>query len=218
MMFISINNKETLNNNHIWLDKFERELYIPNFPNENEREPFGNIKQRIENNEYPKTTITLLVNNEQLVGGCIIDSYIECNSIEPIYLVINKNMRNKGYGKHLLEKSISNMTYAQHVFLEVDNPEKPINKEFITIDPYKRLNMYLNWGFKILNFNYVQPPLSKEGKPEENLLLLYKGNELNKDSLKEFLFCFYKGLGAEESEYLSKMYNEIDNIDILLKN
>ena len=65
-MFISINDKETLNNNHIWLDKFERELYIPNFPNENEREPFSNIKQRIENNEYPKTTITLLVNNEQL--------------------------------------------------------------------------------------------------------------------------------------------------------
>lgn len=217
-MFISINNKETLNNNHIWLDKFERELYIPNFPNENERESFGNIKQRIENNEYPKTTITLLVNNGQLVGGCIIDSYIECNSIEPIYLVINKNMRNKGYGKHLLEKSISNMDYAQHVFLEVDNPEKPINKEFITIDPHKRLNMYLNWGFKILNFNYIQPPLSKEGKPEENLLLLYKGNELNKDSLREFLFCFYKGLGAEESEYLSKMYNEINNIDILLKN
>jgi GNAT superfamily N-acetyltransferase len=212
-MFILINDKETLNSNHIWLDRFENELYIPNFPNENEREPLDNIKQRILESGYPKTSITLLIDNEKLVGGCIIDGYEDCDSIEPIYLVINKDMRNRGYGRCLLEESISNINYAKHVFLEVDDPETIVDESYITIDPRKRLNMYLHWGFKVLNFNYIQPPLSEDAKSEENLLLLYKGDNLNKNDLKNFLFHFYKGLCAEKSEDLITMYNEIDGIE-----
>lgn len=216
-MFILINNKDTLNSNNFWINKFETELYIPNFPNENEREPFSNIKQRILNEEYPRTSITLIIEKGNLIGGCVIDSYIECNSIEPIYLVINKDMRNNGYGRRLLEESIRTMDKAQHVFLEVDNPEKPIDKAFITIDPQKRLNMYLNWGFRVLNINYIQPSLCEGGSPEENLLLLYKGDDLSKDNLKDFLFYFYKGLHAEKNDDLDKMYEEIDTIDSLFK-
>ena len=216
-MFILINNRESLIQNITWVNKFEAELYIPNFPNENEREPFENIKQRILNNDYPTTTITLLIEDDKLIGGCVIDSYIECKSIEPIYLVVNKEMRNRGYGRKLLDVSITNMENIKHVFLEVDDPQKPIDESNITIDPQKRLNMYLNWGFKVLNFNYIQPPLSENSISEENLLLLYRGEILEKNNLKDFLYYFYKGLNAEDSDDLNKMFNEIDNMEILFR-
>ena len=36
MFFLTINTKESLTNNILLLDEFEKEIYIPNFPNENE--------------------------------------------------------------------------------------------------------------------------------------------------------------------------------------
>ena len=62
--------------------------------------------------------------------------------------------------------------------------------------------MYLNWGFKVLNFNYIQPPLSKNSISEENLLLLYRGEILEKNNLKDFLYYFYKGLNAVFKKWL----------------
>ena len=75
-MFILINNRESLIHNITWVNKFEAELYIPNFPNENEREPFENIKQRILNNDYPTTTITLLIEDDKLIDEDFLEEEI----------------------------------------------------------------------------------------------------------------------------------------------
>lgn len=211
MFFLTINTKESLTNNILLLDEFEKEIYIPNFPNENEREPFFNIKKRIEENGYPKTNIILLIDNDKVIGGCVSDYYPECNSLEIIYLVIDKLYRGNGYGKLLLNESIT-LYNNPHVFLEIDNPEQILNTDWITIDPLQRFNMYLKWGFNVLKFNYIQPPLSSNGTCEENLLLLYKGPGLNKDVLKDFLYCFYKGLNYENSEELKSMFKDIETL------
>ena len=104
------------------------------------------------------------------------------------------------------------------IFLEVDIPTT-VMEAANSMNPIDRLKVWDAWGAKRIPINYTQPPLSKGKQPVSNLMLMCltgHGTEIEEsipaDTLKDFLFDFYKGLDAEGSEYLEQMCEDIDII------
>ena len=132
------------------LIEFENELFIPSFPNEDEREPFENIVFRIKNDSFPKTKIILEATDSNVIGGVVTD-YLTDYIAQPIYLVVRKEYRRHGIGRSLFEESVEDCKY---VFVEVDNPET-VKASDSAIDPRIRKEMYERWGFRQVPINYV---------------------------------------------------------------
>lgn len=206
--YISIKSENDVRENQKFLADFET-LYLNAFP-DNEREPYENIIGRIENGSLPLTSIKLSIIDSKCVGGIIMDCYPECAAIEATYMVVDECFRGNGIGKTLLQGCLNEWSGIEHLFFECDNPET-VAPEDSAIDPTQRLNMWLRWGYEILPFKYVQPPLSREKDYERNLLLLHKGTrKLTKTELKKFLRYFYKYLGYSKSSELSLMYEDVE--------
>lgn len=214
MKTLKIHDIESYSENIELINKFRDDLYYPNFPNENEREPFENIRNRIIYGLYPKTFILLMVSDSDLLGGCVYDFYLECNSIEPIYLVVNEVYRKSGIGRSLLNEIEESHNFPK-MFLEVDNPSIVDSKDS-AMDPLIRLEIYKKLGFRVINIDYVQPPLSEGLDYERNLLLLFKGDNLEKIDLIKFLKYFYKGLKYESSPELDAMIYQISKLNNVL--
>lgn len=209
-MVLLINDKESYERWKSFVEQFEKELYLPSFPNEDEREPFQNIVSRVVNSTYPLTTIQLIVDGGRVDAGLVSDYYPECNSIEPIYLVVREELRKHGLGRALIESAMYLYPNVKHMFLEVDNPMKVSEGDSI-MDPKTRINIYEHLGLRVIPFDYVQPPLKDGGNYEDGLLLMHKGESLTAADLKLFLFHFYRGLRYEGSDVLQKMFDEIDD-------
>ena len=208
-MVVLVNNKETYEQWKPLVEQFETELFLPSFPNEDEREPFENIIKRITGDSYPITALQLIINNDIVEAGCVSDYYPECNAIEPIYLVVREECRKRGLARALLESVETLYPKIVHTYLEIDNP-KLITSENSAIDPRTRLTIYERLGFRVIPFNYVQPPLKEGGNYERGLLLMHRGNQLTSNDLKLFLFHFYRGLKCADSVVLQEMYKEIE--------
>lgn len=206
-MLIKIRNNNDILRFQEYIQEFET-MYVEMFPLSDEREDFQDILTRVSENILPHTFINLFIQDNKTVGGIVLDYYPECNSIEPIYLLVHEDYRCKGIGSQLLATCYDEMLCVEHVFLECDNPEL-VSKDCSVMDPEVRLNMYLKMGFTIVPITYVQPPLSLEKEYERNLLLLYKGSNLSSDVLINFLTYFYKYLGYIDSNELERMIEQI---------
>ena len=185
------------------LAEFRDSLYIPLFPNEDEREPFENIINRVKNKTLPETRIILAKDNGRVIGGIVTD-YLTDDIAQPIYIVVREEYRRKGVGRDLLECAVRG--YG-NVFIEIDNPET-VSSDKSAMDPSKRKEMYEKWGFKQVPIKYAQPPLSENGNYEWNLLLMHRAN-ITKKTVKKFLDVFYEGLSASDSPELKRMKEEI---------
>lgn len=207
---ILINDKPSYEAYKPLVEQFERELYLPSFPNEDEREPFENIVSRIVDGAYPYTTLQLIIDGGRVDAGLVSDYYPECYSIEPIYLVVKEERRKHGLGRALIESAMYLYPKVKHMFLEVDNPMKVSDGDSI-MDPKTRIDIYEHLGLRVIPFDYVQPPLKDGGNYEDGLLLMHKGESLTAADLKLFLFHFYRGLRCEGSDVLQKMFEKIDS-------
>ena len=163
------------------------------------------------NEEWPYTQITLIVEDNKVIAGCISDFYPECETIEPIYLVVDEKFRNRGLAKKLLDE-LFNITGVIDMYVEVDNPER-VNENNSAIDPETRINIYRKLGFELLDFEYVQPPLGEGLDFERNLLLMYKSknHSLPKERLISFMTSFYKGLNSLDTPEYFKLIKGIQN-------
>ena len=192
-----------------FVDDFEKNLYLKYFPNENEREPFNLILERIWNDEWPTTKMVLHVEDDKVIAGCISDYYTECKTIEPIYLVVDEEHRNKGIAKEMLEDVFRGNDIVD-MYVEVDNPER-VEGTDSAIDPKTRIEIYRKLGFELLDLDYVQPPLDKGMDYERNLLLMYRTKKppLKRERLVKFITSFYKGLNSLGTSEYFKLIDSI---------
>lgn len=82
------------------------------------------------------------------------------------HLATSPELRNKGYGKGIVE-ALKNM-YKGIIILEVERPEDEMS--------IRRINFYRRCGFYLCTRNYIQPPYRKGGL-ELPLYLMYTGTE-----------------------------------------
>ena len=132
------------NNKHISiLTKFNNELYIKEFANEDEAESLENLinqaKSMIESNKNNYHCIIAISENEKendIIGGIIGDYFWECNSGVIEYIVVSPNKRKMNIGSSLISilfdyfnedaKISSNNIFNSFdfCFFECENPNK----------------------------------------------------------------------------------------------
>ncbi len=184
MTFININ-KTNLN----LLKTFYDKIYSTSFLNTDECETLDNLYYYINaekiNYDYH---IILCYNNEDLIGGAILDYFYDTKTIVIEFIVIKQNCQQKGLGKELFNYIAGLYDYEQ-IVIEVNDPEQ-LSKD----EPLNYLYFWNSLGFKKLDMTYIQPPLDKNKEPIYCLWLACKTkkNYIDKKTILSILADYFK--------------------------
>eukprot|EP01113_Clastostelium_recurvatum_P024616 TRINITY_DN2938_c0_g1_i1.p1 TRINITY_DN2938_c0_g1~~TRINITY_DN2938_c0_g1_i1.p1 ORF type:complete len:1669 (+),score=425.84 TRINITY_DN2938_c0_g1_i1:1354-6360(+) len=180
------------------LMRFYKELMIPNFPIKHELEPYETLLQALSDESredpdisdlhvvlalrWPSDNISMLATNKgPIIEGGIIFEYFPSNNCGLLtYLTVHKNFKGQGLDKALVETALEvlnqNAKVAGYlpgcnaIFLEVSSAEKATLQQDIA-DVRTRHAIYHEIGFRLLEFEYVSPPLSPSYPKLKHLLL-----------------------------------------------
>ncbi|MGH3969981.1 MAG: GNAT family N-acetyltransferase [Mycobacterium sp.] len=168
------------------LERFYQDAFIPEFPDRNEREPLANIEEYLHRKEtgwYGKNNyhVVVMCDGDKPIGGSISDYLVEPNAGFIEYIVMQPDCRGRGYGRRLLEHTERLLHEDAEkrggrldwIVIEVDDPYNthgPANR----FDPFTRVRVWDAWGYRLVDFPYVQPALSSDREPVDNLLLAAK--------------------------------------------
>jgi GNAT superfamily N-acetyltransferase len=171
--------------------QFYNAVYIPEFPDSNEQESSENMEHYLQlksegwykNNNYH---ILLYLDNNIPVAGAIIDYLSEPNSGVIEFLVVKESYRGSGLGTQLLkwiEDTIDTDSrrvghpYWDYIFVEVNDPFKTYMKPD-SMDPFERVLIWDHWGYKLATMPYIQPSLSADKEPVDDLLFACKSRHI----------------------------------------
>lgn len=169
------------------LKRFYDDCVVPEFPNPNERDSFENIKgslHRKEDGRFGKNNyhVVVVLDGNKPIGGSISDYLVEPNAGAIEYLVIQPDYRGTALGGRLREYTErllhqdadrSRGRLLDWIVGEMDDPyltPEPTNR----FDPFSRARVWHNWGYRMLDFPYVQPALSSDKSAVHTLLLMVK--------------------------------------------
>ena len=160
------------------LGRFYTDIYMECFPDDNERESFDHLlsylKQSESSSDYKYHIVLAKDESENIVGGCIFNYYKDSNSGVIEFLAVKSDLQSGGIGSEIYKHVISVMeadayknrkSFLSCVFCEIDSPE--YSKSGIK----KYLYFWDKNGYKHLDFQYVQPPLSATQSPVYGLWL-----------------------------------------------
>jgi GNAT superfamily N-acetyltransferase len=164
------------------LRRFYDELYVPEFPDPDEREDLGTIERYLvleaqgwygPNNYH----VLLWTDAGQVVAGSISDYLAVPDAGVVEFLVVSPAVRSHGLGGRVLAETERRLRAdAQRaggslrcVYAEVDDPLRSAPGAF---DARTRLRIWHRWGYRALDLPYVQPALSADQSPVDGLLLL----------------------------------------------
>ncbi|MBQ8748885.1 MAG: GNAT family N-acetyltransferase [Clostridia bacterium] len=184
--------------------KFYTSVYVNNFAPD-ERDSIDDLLYRtLELKSENHHDIIIATQNDKIVGGIVFDYFKKsnCGCIE--YICVDNKFRGMRIAKKLTAKAIAQLTgYAREnkqtlnaIFIEIEDPEKltGLNAQ-AALDNYRRLQLWSNYKFNRLDFNYIQPALAEGLNKLENLMLAI--NTLKSDSeyidaeiLSQFLIDF----------------------------
>jgi GNAT superfamily N-acetyltransferase len=169
------------------LTRFYDDCIVPEFPDPNERESFEDIRgslNRKEDGWFGKNNyhVVVVLDGDEPIGGAISDYLLEPNAGAIEYLVIQPDYRGMALGGRLLEyterllhqdadRSCGRL--LDWIVGEMDDPyitPAPTNR----FDPLIRARVWHSWGYRMLDFPYVQPALSSDKSAVHTLLLMAK--------------------------------------------
>ena len=169
------------------LRRFHRGVYGAEFPDPDERESLANIERYLElktagwygDNNYH----VLIVESEgEIAGGAIADFLAEPNAGVIEFLVVAPGWRRAGLGRRLLDRTEEAICLDARrigrpapawIVAEINDPFR-IDLGADSLDPFLRARIWGQWGFRKLDFPYVQPALSETQRPVHHLLLAVK--------------------------------------------
>ena len=151
MEFIKLENWDSQEFREAW------EIYESSFPSD-ERRTLELQKELIKNKQYN----FFIVTKDNILVAIITDwNFGDFLFVE--HLAVKKDLRGKRIGTELLEEYLSKN--KQKIVLEVERPETKIAT--------KRIEFYEKIGFKLNDFDYIQPPYGKGKNPVPLLLMTY---------------------------------------------
>ncbi|MGR3278063.1 GNAT family N-acetyltransferase [Acaryochloris marina NIES-2412] len=169
------------------LENFYQEIFVKEFNNPNERESLKNMMNYLKLKSqgwYEKNNYHILVatNETKVIAGLIADYLALTNSGVIEFIVVSKNFRLQGIGSTILKKAqeilfedaIRNNNFKLDFIIgEIEDPYK-LTSPAQDVDPISRSEIWHKWGFRGVDFPYIQPALSKSQKSLTDLLLIVK--------------------------------------------
>jgi GNAT superfamily N-acetyltransferase len=169
------------------LRRFHDEVYAPELPDPDERESLANIGQYLElkaTGWYGANGYHVLVVESagQVVGGAIADYLADPNAGVVEFLVVAPARRGTGLGRRLLDRIEALIALDARrargrgpdwIVAEINDPFR-VDLAADSLDPFLRARIWGRWGYRKLDFPYVQPALSDAQRPVRHLLLAAK--------------------------------------------
>lgn len=167
--------------------RFYDEVYTAEFPDPDERESLANIERYLElkqagwygDNAYHVVVVEC---GEGIAGGAIADYLADPNAGAIEFLVVSPAWRGHGLGRRLLDHTEASIAadarragrpQADWIVAEINDPFR-IDLAADNLDPFVRARIWGEWGYRKLDFPYVQPALSEDQQPVHHLLLAVK--------------------------------------------
>lgn len=170
------------------LRRFYSGLYSQEFPDADERESLENMETYLRlkaegwyglNNYH----ILILQDDSGNIAGGVVADYFERSNVGVIeFMVVAPELRGHGLGKMLLnevsQRFREDSLRAGHAGLygicaEVNDPYRRCDVQE-HLDGFARLRMWDHFGFRLLDFPYVQPPLSSDQEAVVGLGLMFR--------------------------------------------
>lgn len=180
------------------LTNFYHHLMVPNFPIKDELEPLDlwlkllspswrestEADNDIKTLSVPEIHVILAIKFEGEVpfigGGIVAEYYSTTNCGILTYLVVHKRTRGQGLASKLVSRAVDaldknakkrgKLAGCNAVFLETNSAEKVTPQQDV-MDPRMRHTIYHKMGFRLIDFQYVMPPLAP-GRNKLKILLL----------------------------------------------
>lgn len=141
---------------------FVENLLHESFPVEERRD---DEMQRYNTDSNPLFTAYLITDDAENVG--LITLWKLTGFLYVEHLATSPSVRNKGYGKMIMQALLSNFPDSI-IVLEVELPEDELSK--------RRIGFYERNGFTLSERPYVQPPYRKSGSPIP-MFIMYSGTD-----------------------------------------
>lgn len=172
------------------LRQFYRELYLPEFPDPDEQESLDNMVRYLElkaegwygTNNYH---IVLLTAAGRPVAGSISDYLSDADAGVIEFIAVAPAWRRQGLGARLLRWTETTLAVdagsrsaraLRCIVAEMHDP-RVRDTHHASLDPLARARIWSAWGYRKLNFNYVQPALSPTQQAARHLILLGKSTD-----------------------------------------
>lgn len=171
----------------VLLRQFYHDIYVPEFPDPNERESLENMEQYLrlkeegwyQANDYH---ILLFLDNGAPIAGSIIDYLAGPNTGVIEFMVVQKAIRQTGLGAALLKWTEDRLKQDaikaghaswDYIIAEMNDPFRSADLHD-SMDTWERAMVWHRWGYRKTRFPYVQPSLSPDKEPVHYLLLMCK--------------------------------------------
>jgi len=166
------------------LETFYRDLYVVGFPDPNERESLENMQSYLRlkaegwygDNSYH---ILLAVDGDRPVACSISDYLARPNAGVIEFLLVDPRQRGRGVGRRLLDATEDLLQADARragpegltcIAIEMNDPYR-FDPARDNMDPFVRARLWSRWGYGALGFSYVQPALSADQAPVNDLIL-----------------------------------------------
>jgi GNAT superfamily N-acetyltransferase len=162
---------------------FYFDVYVREFPDENERESLDNMLEYLHKKQagwYGANNYHILVAvaGGRPVGCAIADYLAEPNAGVIEFLAVVAEARGRGYGQ-ALHRGIERLLVADagnaldYIVAEMNDPFRT-NPASDNMDPFQRAMIWHRWGYRVIDFAYVQPALSETQEAVGNLRLILR--------------------------------------------
>jgi hypothetical protein len=203
------------------LDRVVRELYLPSFPNEDEREDPEAWTPRLSIHAPapPQPSTHVFVAGERLRepdpartldGFLIVELYRESGCALATYLAVAPHARGRAVARRLVEHAVRALVRdtaaagrpLRALLAEITDPHWPKAGGAQDFDPFARVEAFVRMGWRATPVPYVQPALGGARERVRHLTLWARALDdgaiasLDADAVCEFLHEFYRALGV----------------------
>ncbi len=167
------------------LERFYRDAYVPEFPDPDERESLRNMRGYLAAKArgwYGPNAYHIVVAEVggRPAGGAVCDYLATPNAGVVEFLFVAPDVRGRGLGRALLDETLRLLRADARangrgplvgVVAEMNDPFRR-SRTPDNLDPFERAAIWGQWGFSVLGMRYVQPALSRDQQPVQNLVLI----------------------------------------------
>ncbi len=164
-------------------EAFHATVYVDGFPDADSRDSFLLMRSRIERGVgtscASRYRILQLVADERVLAAAVVDYLADANCGVIEFIIVDPAVRGLGYGRRLhdaamevlrVDASAAGFSQLDLMLIELDDPLIPTG----TNEPFDRVLrswIWHSWGYRRLDFPYVQPALSPVGGPVSGLVM-----------------------------------------------